>query len=254
MKEIKPFGTSQGPIHEDPGYAPERTTDKHGIIRENGQVVFVPMTRCYPDPVEIPVTEVGQLKPGDIIELVTVDELLERAQVSDDYYTVKTVVRDRTAPFYMVARFHASELLFFKNKICTVGSIHKKGSVVVPEHETEDNGGRVWDSRISSVTDSDGDTVYSMHQGLLYNTQTWYPGYRITAEADFCYTMERISPVPYHPQFRCFRQKAVPVAITDAWFRAGLIKSVRRVMYDNERITALKEAHEEIEKQKGVWK
>lgn len=245
MREIKPFGTSQFLTPEDlghgPKHAPEKTIDKYGIIRENGYVVFVPMMEPYPDPVEIPVTKVRQLEPGDIIELITVDELLERAQVSDDYYTVAAAA----------TRFHASELLFFKNKICTVGSIHKRGSVVVPEQEKEDNGGRVWDSRISSVTDSDGDIVH-MNQGLLYNTQTWYPGYSITAKTDFCYTIERIRPVPYHPQFRCFLKKAVPVAITESWFRAGLIKTVRRVMYDNERLTALKEAYEEIEKQKGV--
>lgn len=245
MREIKPFGTSQFLTPEDlghgPKHAPERTIDKYGIIRENGYVVFVPMMEPYPDPVEIPVTKVRQLEPGDIIELITVDELLERAQVSDDYYTVAAAV----------ARFHASELIFFKNKICTVGSIHKRGSVVVPEQEKEDNGGRVWDSRISSVTDSDGDIVH-MNQGLLYNTQTWYPEYSITAKTDFCYTIERIRPVPNHPQFRCFLKKAVPVAITDSWFRAGLIKTVRRVMYDNERLTALKKAREELEKQKGV--
>lgn len=250
MKEIKPFGTSQVLTQEDlglgPEHAPKRITDKYGIIRENGYVVFVPRTKCYPDPVEIKVTEVGQLEPGDIIELITVEELLGEAQLVHEVYSVQT---RRDGP---VTRLHASELLFFKNKIFTVGSIHKQGSVVVPEQETEDNGGRVWDSRISSVTDSNGNTVHDMRQGLLYNTQTWYPGYRITADTDLCYTLERIKPVPYHPQFRCFLEKAVPLAITDAWFRNGLIKSVRRVMHDNERLTALKEAHEEIKKLKGV--
>ena len=252
MREIKPFGTSQVLTPEDlghgPAHAPKRITDKYGIIRENGHVVFVPWTKCYPDPVEIKVTDVGQLEPGDIIELITVEELLGEAQPVHEVFSVQT---RRDGP---VTRLHASELLFFKRKLFTVGSVHKAGSVIVPELEKEDNGGRVYDSRISSVTDSDGDTVHNMNQGLLYNTQTWYPGYRITAKMDFCYTIERIHPVPYHPDSRCFLQRSVPAAITDSWFLNGLIKSVRRVMYDNERLTALKEASEEVERQTRVCK